>query len=220
MAIVLLCNNFTLSIKRHLRSCSCPLKPAVHPLLGNESIQFMQTKQTIVIIGAGCTGKAIAKVLVPGNFQLLLCDKEYSNAVLLAGELQQTAHNSTIEAMECTFDSAWEADLVVLAVQEEEQLAVASIIKDVVNQKILVSSVQPADCADAKQAAHGNCKEALQSLLPHTKVVRVTTGEGLNNESSFNLDEGVVLTGDDEKAIEEVAGILSAAGILIKKRHQ
>ena len=175
----------------------------------------MQTKQTIVIIGTGLTGKTIATLLASGHFQLLLCDKEYSKAVALAEELKDIADSCTIEAMECTFDGAWEADVVVLALQMEEQVEVAAYIKDVINQKILISSIDP-------DPRYNNCSERLQALLPHTKIVGMATGENTitSASSSRQSTSTVVLSGEDNSAIQVVADMLGSAGVRIERREQ
>ena len=178
----------------------------------NLTPKIMQTKQTIVIFGTGLTGKTIATLLASGNFQLLLCDKEYSKAVALAEELKDVADSCTIEAMECAFDGAWEADVVVLALQMEEQVEVAAYIKDVINQKILISSIE-------SDPGSNNCQERLRALLPHTKIVRIDTGENTNTNTSSSGQNAstVVLSGDDDMAIQVVADMLGSAGVRIKR---
>lgn len=166
----------------------------------------MVTRQTIVIIGTGSAGRAIATSLAGGNFNMLLCDEEFSKSEALANELRDTVQHCNAEAMLCTFDCAWEADIIVLALNMEEQKRVAAYIKDVVTQKILISIVQ-----GIQQVTTGisfaSCQcEALQELLPNTKLVNVVFNYSIN-------DEPVFVTGDDLESVDIVFDMLQSAGI-------
>ena len=166
----------------------------------------MVTRQTIVIIGTGSVGRAIATSLAGGNFNMLLCDEEFSKSEALAKELRDTVQNCNAEAMRCSFDCAWEADIIVLALSIEEQKKVAAYIKDVVTQKILVSIVQ-----GIQQVASGisfsSCHcEALQGLLPNTKLVNIVFNHCITTEQVF-------VTGDDLESVDIVFDILQSAGV-------
>ncbi|MBC7887956.1 MAG: NAD(P)-binding domain-containing protein [Ferruginibacter sp.] len=174
----------------------------------------MLTKQTIVIIGTGFTGKAIAARLASGCFHVLICDKEFSNAETLVNELKEIEHDCDVEAMECSFDGAWEADIIILATHFDEQKEVAGIIKEVVNQKILVSAVQPGTETIEELSPACSQVRALQELLPNTKIVRIFNDDPMADEPVFNKNiTKVLIAGMDDKAVEAVSRILESVGV-------
>ncbi|MEO6732611.1 MAG: NAD(P)-binding domain-containing protein [Ferruginibacter sp.] len=174
----------------------------------------MLTKQTVLIIGAEQAGREIATHLADGNFHILLCDKEYTKAAALVNEINSTGHCCDAEAMECSFDSAWEADIVILAINFDEQKEVAGIIKDVVNQKILVSTGLPSSEINVAPSSSDCQLEALQKLLPNTKVVRIFNDDS-SNEAPVNDKNipGVLIAGNDETAVDTVLQMLVSVGI-------
>ena len=174
----------------------------------------MLTKQTILIIGTEHFGKAMAARLANGDFHLLICDKEYSKAETLVKELTNTGKCCEAEAMQCSFDSAWEADIIILALPLPEQKAVAVLIKEVVNQKILVSTVDQAPEAIASLSSADCQLAALQYLLPNTKIVMVfNDGPGIGQAVSGQSGTGIMVAGNDEKAVEAISVILESVGI-------
>lgn len=168
----------------------------------------MLIKQTILIIGTGETGRAMAARLAKGNFRMLLCDKDYTKAMALVNDLNGTAQGCDVEAMECSFDSAWEADVIILTMQLEEQNQVAEIIKDVITQKILISIFDgglPAACGHIA---------GLRQLLPNTKIVRILTDDNYNTPDIFDKNStGIMLAGNDDNSVEAVSRMLESVGI-------
>jgi predicted dinucleotide-binding enzyme len=174
----------------------------------------MQIKQTVVIIGMGCTGQAIATRLAMGNFNLLLCDKELGKAEALVKELKGAARVCQVEAMPCLFESAWEADIIMLSMHFGAQKEVAGVIKEVVNQKIVISVVQPGAGTIADPADTAGQLTTLQELLPNTRIVGITHDDLNRCEPGNNkISMGVLLTGIDEMAVETVSAMLLSAGI-------
>ncbi len=174
----------------------------------------MLAKQTILIIGTGHSGKAIATRLASGNFHLLLCDKEYTKAAALVMELQDIELACDVEAMQCSFESAWEADIIILAMHFQEQKEVAEIIKDVVNQKILVSIADPGPEIISGLSSAGSQHEALQALLPNTKIVNIFNDDpGIHQLDFDKINTGILMGGNDDQAVEIVSGILASVGI-------
>ena len=166
----------------------------------------MVTKQTIVVIGTGNRGRSIATRLAGGNFYLLLCDKEFAKSAALATELRELITGCDVEAMQCTFDCAWEADIIILALDFQEQQEVAAYIRDVVNQKILIGLVHANDEITSGIASASCQAAALQVLLPNTKLVNIIY------KDSFT-DEPVLLTGCHHPSVEIISEMLDSVGI-------
>ena len=166
----------------------------------------MTTKQTIVIIGATDAGRQVAALLAGGNYNLLLCDEEFAKSESLASELNKTVKGCQAEAMQCSFDCAWEGDIVLMAVNAPEQKVVAEIIREVVNQKIVISLISAMkQVSDGIASALCQCDE-LQKMLPNSKLVSVVFNNSLTNTT-------VYVTGKDVAAAESVLNMFRAAGV-------
>lgn len=174
----------------------------------------MLTKQTIVIMGAGVTGRAIAACLATGNFHVLLCDKDHVQAEAAEKELKDKGQPCDVESMACFFDGAWEADIIILAMDFEEQKEVAGVIKEVANQKILVSTVQPGAEMVAAPATEGCQLTTLQRLLPNTKIVRIFPDVAANASPDICKSiTSILIAGNDNEAVETVSGMLKSVGV-------
>lgn len=172
----------------------------------------MHTKQTILILGTGYTGKVIAARLAEENFHVLLCDKDHNNTIAMVNELKAFSQNCDVEAMECTFDGAWEADIIIFTMPLNEQKEVAAIIKNVITQKILVSII------DSKFSDTCGQFGQLQELLPNTKIVYVLTDTGMATSISFNNGDGaIMIAGTDDEAVETVSAMMESIRIKISR---
>ncbi|MEO6549393.1 MAG: NAD(P)-binding domain-containing protein [Ferruginibacter sp.] len=173
----------------------------------------MHTKQTILVIGTGNTGEAIASHLSNGNFHVLLFDKDYSKAESLVNELKQTGRPCDMEAMPCSFESAWESDIILLALSFAEQKEVVAKIQEVVNQKLLISLVDASISITPNYALEIQA-ELLHKLLPNTKIVLLETAETESSHAACSKHLGdVVLSSKDEIALEIVTDMLASVGI-------
>ncbi len=161
----------------------------------------MFTRQTILIIGTGEAGSWIATNLSGGNYHVLLCDKEFNKAHTLAEELQAKHPFYDVEAMECSYNGAWEADVIIIATPCHEQKQVVSYIKDVVNQKIVVSLCDKDEIT---------VTEELQQLLPHTKIINVQSNKWVHSSEDA---QHVFVGGKNTEAVDTVSAMLRPAEI-------
>src|SRR5690349_12904556 len=100
----------------------------------------MQTKQTIAIIGAtGNMGSAIAKSIAGGPYRLLLKGNKQAELDSLVKDIQSKHPNAEVESAVCPTEASWEADIIIMAVPFEAEKEIAPMIKEVANQKIVVS---------------------------------------------------------------------------------
>lgn len=171
-------------------------------------------QQTIVIIGTGYTGKVMATYLTGGDFHVLLCDKDIAKAEALEEELKNKKQDADVEAMQCSFDSAWQADIILLALNFDAQKVVAQMIKDVVNQKILISMVhQNAEIIPAIDTATSQV-ETLQQILPYTKIVTIFYNDQNYNEAvTEKCPDSFLVTGNNKQANDIVTKIFESARI-------
>src|SRR6478672_10021319 len=104
----------------------------------------MKTKQTIAIIGAtGSMGSAISKSLSKGNYKLLLHANNLSKVETLTALINKENPSADVETASCSVNASWEADIIILAVPFGAEKEVAEKIKNLSNQKIVISIANP-----------------------------------------------------------------------------
>jgi len=178
----------------------------------------MQTKQTIAIIGAtGNMGSAISKSLAKGNYRLLLKSNDKNKLDGLVKEIKSENKKADVESAVCPTDASWEADVIILAVPFEAEKEIAARIKEVANQKIVISIANPLNQTfDGLVTAPGtSAAEQLQLLLPNSKVVKAFNTTFAADFSSPVIDGKQVdafIAGNDEEATQTVSEMVATAG--------
>ena len=178
----------------------------------------MKTKQTIAIIGAtGNMGSAISKSLAKGNYRLLLKSPEQDKLDKLVKEIKGTMSTADVEAMECPTEASWEADVIILAVPFEAEQQITKMIKDVANQKIVISIANPLNETfnGLVTAPDTSAAEELQKLLPNSKVIKAFNTTFAADFAAPVIDGKQVdafIAGNDEDALETVKELVSTAG--------
>ena len=179
----------------------------------------MQTKQTIAIIGAtGNMGSAISKNLSKGNYRLLLRANDRQKLEELVNEIKTANSSADIEGINCPVDASWEADIIIAAVPYEAEKDVAEKIRDVANQKIVISIANPLnETYDGLVTEPGtSAAEELQKLLPNSKVVKAfntTFAADFSTPVIEGKKTDAFIAGNDEDAVQTVAGLVSIAGL-------
>jgi len=178
----------------------------------------MQTKQTIAIIGAtGNMGSAISKSLAKGNYRLLLKSNDNDKLDGLVKEIKSQNKKADVESAVCPTEASWEADVIILAIPFEAEKEIAAKIKDVANQKIVISIANPLNQTfDGLVTAPGtSAAEQLQLLLPNSKVVKAFNTTFAADFSSPVIDGKQVdafIAGNDEEATQTVSEMVATAG--------
>ena len=179
----------------------------------------MQTKQTIAIIGAtGNMGSAISKNLSKGNYRLLLRANDRQKLEELVNEIKTANSSADIEGINCPVDASWEADIIIAAVPYEAEKDVAEKIREVANQKIVISIANPLnETYDGLVTEPGtSAAEELQKLLPNSKVVKAfntTFAADFSTPVIEGKKTDAFIAGNDEEAVQTVAGLVSIAGL-------
>jgi NADPH-dependent F420 reductase len=178
----------------------------------------MNTKQSIAIIGAtGSMGAAISKSLSKANYRLLLKGNDEKKLNKLVGEIRSTNSGADIEAILCPAEASWEADIIILAVPFEAEKEIAGKIREVANQKVVISIANPLNQTyDGLVTTAGtSAAEELQKLLPDSKVIKAFNTTFAADFSTPVIDGKQVdafIAGDDEDALESVKELVSTAG--------
>lgn len=188
---------------------------ALHYQVQNKT---MQTKQTIAIIGAtGSMGSALAKSLAKGNYRLLLKSNKAEALKDLVDAIKKETPAADIEGMACPREAGWEADVIIPAVPFEAQAEVAERIREVANQKIVVSIANPLNETYTGMVTPGDTSaaEELQKLLPHAKVIKAFNTTFAADFASPVINGQQVdafIAGNDKDALETVSELVQTAG--------
>ena len=178
----------------------------------------MQTKQTIAIIGAtGSMGSAISKSLAKGNYRLLLNAGNQDEIDQLIDEIVKTTPQAEVEGIACSKEACWEADIIIAAVPYSAEAEVAERIREVANQKIVISIANPLNETydQLVTTADTSAAEELQKLLPNSKVVKAFNTTFAADFSTPVIDgkqADAFIAGDDKEALETVSELVNTAG--------
>ena len=178
----------------------------------------MSTKQTIAIIGAsGNMGSAISKSLSKGDYRLLLCASEQSKVQTVVDDIKNSNPSADVEAMDCSMEASWEADIIIAAVPYAAEKEVAARIKEVANQKIVISISNPINQTynGLVTAPDTSAAEELQKLLPYSKVVKAFNTTFAADFASPVIDGKQVdafIAGNNENALQTVSELVSTVG--------
>ena len=186
----------------------------------------MRTKQIIAVIGAtGSMGAAISKSLSKGNYKLLLSARDFNKTQLVVKDILSFNSMADVEAIDCSVNASWEADIIILAVPFQAEKAIAEKIKEVANQKVVISISNPLKKSNTDLTAADICTaEELQKLLPNSKVIKAFNTI-VEADFSTPIREGkiidAIIVGDDADALQIAEKLVSLVGFkAIKKAHQ
>ena len=178
----------------------------------------MQTKQTIAIIGAtGSMGSAISKSLSKGNYRLLLKANNEDALQKLVTDIKLANPSADVEPMACPKDASWEADIIIAAIPYQAEKEVADKIKEVANQKIVISIANPLNQSfdGLVTSPDTSAAEELQKLLPHSKVIKAFNTTFAADFATPVIDGKQVdafIAGNNEEALQTVSELVATAG--------
>lgn len=178
----------------------------------------MKTKQTIAVIGAtGNMGSAISKSLSMGNYRLLLCSDDKGKVQQILNDIKSINPSADVDVSDCSAKASWEADIIIAAVPFQAEKEVAEKIKEVANQKIVISIANPLDETynGLVTASDTSAAEELQKLLPNSKVIKAFNTTFAADFSSPVIDgkqADAFIAGNDEEALQTVSELVSTAG--------
>lgn len=179
----------------------------------------MATINTIAIIGAtGNMGSAIAKSLSkPGSYRLLLMSNDTDELAQLYSQLKEANTGTEIYSISCAREASWEADIIIVATQNDAEKEVAEKIREVATGKIVISISNPLNSAYRQliTSSDTSAAEELQKLLPNSKVVKTFNTTFAADFISSVIDEktaDVFIAGNNGDAVKTVSEVVKSAG--------
>ena len=162
-------------------------------------------------------GSAIAKSLSKGNYRLLLKGSKTEALDELVKDIKTVHPAADVEAIACPAEASWEADIIILAIPYAAEKEVAEKIRQVANQKVVISISNPLNQTyDGLVTAPGtSAGEELQKLLPNSKVVKAFNTTFAADFATPVIDgkqADAFIAGNDEEAIQTVSELVSTAG--------
>jgi NADPH-dependent F420 reductase len=135
----------------------------------------------------------------------------------LVKQIRDNNSSADVDTMPCPTEASWEADIIILAVPFEAEKELAEKIKEVANQKIVISIANPLNKTyDGLVTTPGtSAAEELQKLLPNSKVIKAFNTTFAADFSDPVIDGKQVdafIAGNDEEALETVKELVSTAG--------
>lgn len=176
------------------------------------------TRCTIAVIGAtGKMGAAISKSLAKGNYRLLLRANDQEKLQTIINDIKTATASADVETINCPVDACWEADIIIAAVHYGAEKEVADKIREVSNQKIVISISNPLNETydGLVTAPYTSAAEELQKLLPHSKVVKAFNTTFASDFAAPVIDgkqADAFIAGNDEDALQTVSEMVRTAG--------
>jgi len=162
-------------------------------------------------------GSAISKAIAKGNYRLLLKGSKQEELDALVQNIKSKNATADVEAALCPMDASWEADIIILAVPYAAEKDIAQKIKEVANQKIVISIANPLNETynGMVTAPDTSAAEELQKLLPNSKVIKAFNTTFAADFSTPVIDGKQVdafIAGNDEEALQTVSEVVTTAG--------
>lgn len=157
----------------------------------------MATKKTIAILGAATEmGTAFAYNLARYNFRFLLMDSEKQNLNRIIKNIQKHIRTAETEAMTCSTEGSWQADIIIIAEPAKALKEVTEKIRSVATQKTVVYLI-----SDGEEAEKNN--ELLKKYLPNSLTATVVIN---------SIRTSGTVYGDNPEAIENASYLLRLSG--------
>lgn len=162
-------------------------------------------------------GAAIARSLAKGNYRLLLKGNDKNALDALSADIKKEHPLADLEAITCSAEASWEADIIILAVPFQAEKEIVEKIREVANQKIVISIANPLnETFDGLITSPlTSAAEELQNLLPNAKVVKAFNTTFAADFATPVIDgkqADAFIAGNDEDAMETVKELVSTAG--------
>jgi len=180
----------------------------------------MALKQTIAIIGATeRVGADIAKAFSRINHRLILMGKDEEALEALQSNLIESGANAEIESNSCAKEACWEADVIIIATNDELEPEVIDRIKEVAIGKVVVSISSPVTRTYKAYAGSSetSAAEALQKLLPYSKVVKTFNtvfARDFRSSTIISNTGEIFIAGNNSDALEVVSKLILSTGFV------
>ncbi|MEJ7912004.1 MAG: hypothetical protein WKF70_02530 [Chitinophagaceae bacterium] len=137
----------------------------------------MAQKETIALIGATTeTGQLIVSRLLNLPCLLLLMDGSTDRLHALYHSLTTGTNEARVDLLSCSREASWEADIILIAENEDRLEAIADRIKEVATGKLVIFITTDEDI-----------ESSLQLWLPYTQVVTVFVRKDADAGQLFSI---------------------------------
>ncbi len=135
----------------------------------------------------------------------------------LVQEIKANNDSADVEAATCPAEASWEADIIILAVPFAAEKEIAGRIKEVANQKIVISIANPFnESYDGLVTKPGTSAAGeLQQLLPNSKIVKAfntTFAADFLTPVIAGKQVDAFIAGNDDEAVATVSELVNAVG--------
>ena len=178
----------------------------------------MEAKQTVAVFGAsGNMGSAISKGIAKGPYRLLLISNDVDKLQNLQSDISKELPGADAEVIQTLIDARWKADIFILAVPYEAEADIVDEIKDLAQEKIVISIANPInkDLSGLVTKPGTSAAEELQKLLPGSKVVKAFNTTFAADFTHTVIDGKQVdcfIAGDDEQSVKTVSELIKTVG--------
>jgi coenzyme F420-0:L-glutamate ligase/NADPH-dependent F420 reductase len=169
-----------------------------------------------VIGGTGALGKALAIRLASAGHEVWIGSRAAEKAEAAAREVAEIAGREVRGAAYA--DAAAASDICFLAVPYAAQVDTVAAVRDAVQGKIVVDTtapLKPPKVGTVQLPAAGSAAvETAQALGPDVRVVSALQTIGAEKLAAGGaIDADVLVTGDDNEAVEQVRAVLGEIGL-------
>ena len=132
-------------------------------------------------------------------------------------DIKSSNPSADVEVIDCSAQASWEADIIIAAVPFQAEKEVADKIKEVANQKIVISIANPLNETynGLVTAPDSSAAEELQKLMPNSKVIKAFNTTFAADFSTPVIDgkqADSFIAGNDAEALQTVSELVSTAG--------
>lgn len=153
-------------------------------------------QRTIAIVGAtDAEGISLVIRLAEAGNRLLLLGAEFEKMQAFTERIHLRFPAADTEALACTKDGCWEADIIILGNEALHNDTASTNIKDVATRKIV-----------ALCSSDDNIIMQHRLFFSNSRLISVSLYENNND---------VMIAGEDEEALQEIGELLSGAGYTV-----
>jgi coenzyme F420-0:L-glutamate ligase/coenzyme F420-1:gamma-L-glutamate ligase len=169
-----------------------------------------------VIGGTGALGKALAIRLASAGHEVWIGSRVAEKAQAAAQDVAELAGRPVFGAAYA--DAAAKSEICFLAVPYAAQVDTVAAVRDAVQGKIVVDTtapLKPPKVGTVQLPAVGSAAvETAQALGPEVRVVSAMQTIGAEKlAAGGNIDADVLVTGDNNEAVETIRGVLAQIGL-------
>jgi len=160
----------------------------------------MPHKETIALIGATTeTGQLVVSRLLCLPSLLLLMDGSAERLHSIYHALTEGPEQHRVDLLSCSREASWEADIIIIAENEDRLEAIAARIKEVATGKLVIFIT-----------ADERIESSLQQWLPYTQVVTVLVRKEAEDRQSFSI---AIMESRSKETLQKAHAFFKSLGI-------